>query len=60
MGVPLYVFLPNPEESKLGRILVETVILLSMHDPADAAKMLCDVVQPASIGKADLSGEMVA
>jgi ParB family chromosome partitioning protein len=38
----LAAFLPKAEESKLGRILVESVILLSMHNQADAAKILCD------------------
>jgi ParB family chromosome partitioning protein len=38
----LAAFLPKIEESKLGRILVETVILLSMHNQADAAKILRD------------------
>ena len=36
----LSAFLPKAEESTLGRILVETVILLSMHNQADAAKIL--------------------
>jgi ParB family chromosome partitioning protein len=35
-------FLPKAEESKLGRILVETAILLSMHNQTDAAKILRD------------------
>ena len=38
----LAAFLPKAEESKLGRILVETLILLSMHNQADAAKVLRD------------------
>jgi ParB family chromosome partitioning protein len=38
----LSAFLPKAEESTLGRILVETVILLSMHNQADAAKILRD------------------
>ena len=38
----LAAFLSKAEESKLGRILVETVILLSMHNQADAAKILRD------------------
>jgi ParB family chromosome partitioning protein len=38
----LAAFLPKAEESKLGRILVEAVILLSMHNQADAAKILRD------------------
>jgi ParB family chromosome partitioning protein len=38
-------FLPKAEESKLGRILVETVILLSMHNQSDTAKILRDAAQ---------------
>ena len=38
----LAALLPKAEESKLGRILVETVILLSMHNQADTAKILRD------------------
>ena len=38
----LAAFLPKAEESKLGRILVESVILLTMHNQADAAKILRD------------------
>ncbi|MGA2051661.1 MAG: ParB/RepB/Spo0J family partition protein [Terracidiphilus sp.] len=41
----LAAFLPKAEESKLGRILVETVILLSMHNQADSAKILRDAAQ---------------
>ena len=41
----LSAFLPKAEESTLGRILVETVILLSMHNQADAAKILRDAAQ---------------
>ena len=41
----LAAFLPKAEESKLGRILVETVILLSMHNQADTAKILRDAAQ---------------
>ena len=41
----LAAFLPKAEESKLGCILVETVILLSMHNQADAAKILRDAAQ---------------
>jgi ParB family chromosome partitioning protein len=36
----LAAFLPKIEESKLGRILVESVILLSMHNQVDTAKIL--------------------
>lgn len=41
----LAAFLPKAEESKLGRILVETVILLSMHNQSDTAKILRDAAQ---------------
>jgi ParB family chromosome partitioning protein len=41
----LSAFLPKAEESRLGRILVESVILLSMHNQADAAKTLRDAAQ---------------
>lgn len=38
-------FLPKGEESKLGRFLVETVILLPMYNQNDAAKILRDAAQ---------------
>jgi len=38
----LAAFLPKAEESKLGRILVEAAILLSMHNQTDAAEVLRD------------------
>lgn len=38
----LAAFLPKAEEGKLGRILVETAILLSMHNQTDTAKILRD------------------
>ncbi|MGC2162274.1 MAG: ParB/RepB/Spo0J family partition protein [Silvibacterium sp.] len=41
----LAAFLPKAEESKLGRILVEAVILLSMHNQADTVKILRDAAQ---------------
>jgi ParB family chromosome partitioning protein len=41
----LEAFLPKAEESKLGRILVETVILLSMHNQTDTAKVLRNAAQ---------------
>ena len=41
----LSAFLPKADESTLGRILMETVILLSMHNQADAAKILRDAAQ---------------
>ena len=41
----LLAFLPKAEESKLGRISVETVILLSIHNQTDAAKNLRDITR---------------
>lgn len=41
----LAAYLPKAEESKLGRILVETAILLSMHNQTDTAKILRDAAQ---------------
>ena len=38
----LATFLPKTEESTLGRILVESVILLAMHNQSDTAKILRD------------------
>jgi ParB family chromosome partitioning protein len=41
----LTAFLPKCEESKLGRILIETAILLSMHNQTDTGKILRDAAQ---------------
>ncbi len=41
----LATFLPKAEESNLGRILVEAVILLSMRNDAETAKVLRDAAQ---------------
>ena len=41
----LAAFLPKAEESTLGRILVETVILFSMRTDTDTAKVLRDAAQ---------------
>ncbi|KAA6461895.1 hypothetical protein DYQ86_09615 [Acidobacteria bacterium AB60] len=41
----LAAFLPKAEESKLGCIVVETAILLSMHNQTDAARVLRDAAQ---------------
>jgi ParB family chromosome partitioning protein len=41
----LTAFLSKAEESGLGRILLETAILLSMHNQTDAAKILRDAAQ---------------
>ena len=61
----LAAFLPKAEESKLGRILVETAILLSMHNQTDAAKILRDAAQAYKVdidaisatGQAGVRGE---
>lgn len=45
----LAAFLPKAEESKLGRILVETAILLSVHNQTDAAKILRDAAHPYKV-----------
>jgi ParB family transcriptional regulator, chromosome partitioning protein len=47
----LAALLPKTEESKLGRILIETTILLSMHNQTDAARILRDA---AHIYKVDV------
>lgn len=41
----LAAFLPKAEESKLGRILIGTTILQSMHNQTDAARILRDAAQ---------------
>jgi ParB family chromosome partitioning protein len=41
----LAAFLPKAEESQLGRVLVEAVILLSMRPETDSAKVLRDAAQ---------------
>ena len=41
----LSAFLSKVEESTFGRIMVETTILLSMHNQTDAAKILQDAAQ---------------
>ena len=45
----LTAFLSKAEESKLGRILVESVILLSMHNQTDAAKILRDAAHAYTV-----------
>jgi ParB family chromosome partitioning protein len=54
----LAVFLPKAEESKLGRILVETVILLSMHNQADTAKTLRDAAQTYKVDVDAISAQV--
>jgi ParB family chromosome partitioning protein len=41
----LAAFFAKSEESKLGRILIETVILLSMHNQTEAGRILRDTAQ---------------
>jgi ParB family transcriptional regulator, chromosome partitioning protein len=41
----LAAYLNKADESALGRILVEAVILLAMHNQSDAAKILRDAAQ---------------
>ena len=45
----LAAFLPKAEESKLGRIVVETAILLSTHNQTDAAHILRDAAQVSKV-----------
>ncbi len=51
-------FLPKAEESQLGRILVETVILLSMHNQTDTAKILRDAAQVYKVDVEDISAKV--
>jgi ParB family chromosome partitioning protein len=54
----LAAFLPKAEESKLGRILVETVILLSMHNQSDTAKILRDAAQTYKVDVEAISAQV--
>jgi ParB family chromosome partitioning protein len=54
----LAAFLPKAEESKLGRILVEAVILLSMHNQADTAKALRDAAQTYKVDVEAISAQV--
>ncbi|MFP5205764.1 MAG: ParB/RepB/Spo0J family partition protein [Acidobacteriota bacterium] len=54
----LAAFLPKAEESKLGRILVETVILLSMHNQTDAARILRDAAQVYKVDVDEISANV--
>ncbi len=54
----LAAFLPKAEESKLGRILVETAILLSMHNQTDAAKILRDGAQAYKVDLDAISAQV--
>ena len=57
-GKLLAAFLPKTEESKLGRILIETVILLSMHDRTDAARILRDAAQVYKVDVEAIAGKV--
>ena len=54
----LAAFLSKSEESKLGRILIETVILLSMHNQTDAARILRDAAQAYNVDIQTLSARV--
>jgi len=56
----LAAFLPKADEGKLGRILVEAVILLSMHNPHDAAKTLRDAEQAYKVDVDAISAKVKA
>jgi ParB family chromosome partitioning protein len=54
----LAAFLPKAEESKLGRIMVETAILLSMHNQTDTAKVLRDAAQFYKVDIEDITAKV--
>jgi len=54
----LAAFLPKTEESKLGRILMEIVILLSMRTEADTARVLRDAAQAYKVDIEAISGQV--
>ena len=54
----LAAFLPKADESKLGRILVEAIILLSMHNQADTAKVLRDAAQTYKVDVDAISAQV--
>ena len=54
----LAAFLSKAEESKLGRILVETAILLSMQNQTDAAKILRDAAQAYKVDVEAISAQV--
>lgn len=51
-------FLAKAEESKLGRILIETVILLSMHKQTDAGRILRDAAQVYKVDVEAIAAEV--
>ena len=54
----LAAFLPKAEESKLGRIVVETVILLSMNNPTDATRILREAAQVYKVDVDSISAKV--
>ncbi len=54
----LAAFLPKAEESKLGRILVETVILFSMRTDTDTVNVLRDAAQVYKVDIEAISAEV--
>jgi ParB family chromosome partitioning protein len=54
----LVTFLPKAEESTLGRILVEAVVLLSMHNQTDTAKALRDAAHTYKVDIDTISAQV--
>src|SRR6185437_5222859 len=54
----LSVFVRKADEGKLGRILVETAILLSMHNQTDAAKNLHEAAQVYKVDVDDITKQV--
>lgn len=54
----LATFLPKAEESKLGRIMVETVILLSMRSDTDTVRILREAAQAYKVDVDSISAEV--
>ena len=54
----LAAFLPKTEESKLGRLLIETVILLSMRNETDTARVLREAAQAYKVDIDSISAEV--
>jgi ParB family chromosome partitioning protein len=54
----LAAFLPKADEGKLGRILVETTILLYMRDQADSTKILREAAQAYKVDVEDISAKV--
>jgi ParB family chromosome partitioning protein len=54
----LSAFVRKADESKLGRILVETAILMSMHNQTDAAKNLREAAQVYKVDVDDITKQV--